>query len=79
MRTILTRLRRLEEARVPEEKERLMVDAILESRRRLGYVPEEPFPPGSFDGCHGIADVILHAGRLRRERERLERVAADND
>jgi hypothetical protein len=72
MRAILTRLRRLENARVPQERQQLAAAAILESRRRrLGanYEPPEALPPGSFDGCHTIADGILRAHKLRMERE----------
>ena len=82
MNALAKRLRRLEDARAPldreEEKWRAIVEAIEESRRRhegANYKPRKPFPPGSFDGCHTIADHILRARKLYMEREEAQREA----
>ena len=69
MKTIFNRLRRLENAAAPAERERAVVEAILEnSRRRLGadYKPIE-FPPDWFAGCRSTAERILRARKLRVE------------
>jgi hypothetical protein len=50
------------------ERESAVVEAILESRRRRGCEPIEPYPPGSFAGCYTVADRILRARQLSMER-----------
>jgi hypothetical protein len=74
MKTMLNRVRRLEEVAAPAERERAAVEAILEARRRrLGADCESmTFRPGSFAGCKTIADRILQTRRLRMEREKTE-------
>ena len=71
MRSILHRLRRLEDAAAPIEQDRAAAKAIMENRcRRLGsdFEPIE-YPPDWFAGCRGAADHILRAGQFLRERE----------
>ncbi len=68
MKAILNRLRRLENAHTPADRDRTLLEAILEARRRrLG--PESP--PGSFDGCRTMAERIVRARALLMERQRL--------
>jgi hypothetical protein len=67
MRTIVNRLRRLEKAAAPAEREQAAAEAIMEARRRrLGadYVDPPPFPPGSFAGCRTSADYIVRTREL---------------
>jgi hypothetical protein len=67
VKAIFGRLRRLENAAAPAEREREAVNAILEARKsRLGpdYRPST-LSPHSFDACETIADEILRA-RLSR-------------
>ena len=62
MRTVINRLRRLENAAAPAERERAAAEAILDARRRrLGadYVD-----PGSFAGCRTRADYIVRTREL---------------
>ena len=61
MKAIINRLRRLENAAAPVEREGLVVQAILEARRwRLGESYEATgLLTGSFAGCRTIADRIL--------------------
>ena len=73
MRAIVNRLRRLENASAPAERERAAVEAILEARRRrLGadYVPMT-FPPESYAGCRTVADRILRQRQLSMARTRM--------
>jgi hypothetical protein len=73
MKAITNRLRRLENAVAPAERERAAAEAIMEARRlRLGpsYEPVG-FPPESFAGCRTVADRILRARHLVMERQRL--------
>jgi hypothetical protein len=83
MKSIINRLRRLENAAAPAEWGRAAADEILEARRqRLGedYVEPAPFPPGSFDGCHTMADQIVRARVLSMERQSLiKRVGHEDD
>jgi hypothetical protein len=67
MKAIIRRLRRLENAAAPAERERAAVETILAARRRrLGASYEPPsFPPESFAGCRTVADRILRARQLR--------------
>ena len=71
MKAIVSRLRRLENAAAPAERERAAVEAILTARRRRIGADYEPrtFPPNSFAGCRTIADRILRSRKLRMERE----------
>jgi hypothetical protein len=71
MKAIFNRLRRLENAAAPAERERAAVESILAAmRRRLGASYEPPsFPPESFAGCRTVADRIRRANQLLRERE----------
>jgi hypothetical protein len=74
MRTIISRLRRLETAAIPAERERASVEAILEARRRrLGpdYVEPPQFPPERFAGCRMMADRIVRARISAKERQIL--------
>jgi hypothetical protein len=74
MKAIINRLRRLENAAAPAERERAAAAMILENvRRRLGsdYEPPE-FPPDWFAGCRGTADRILRAHQFIREQEDSE-------
>jgi hypothetical protein len=67
MKAIISRLRRLENAAAPAERERAAVEAIMAARRRrMGASYEPPsFPLESFAGCRTVADRILHARQLR--------------
>ncbi len=91
MRAIISRIRRLENAAAPAERERAAVEAILAARRRrLGadYVEPIPFPPESYAGCRTIANRMLRTRKLRIERQVVEaqhrgksqgsRIATDN-
>ncbi len=71
MRAIINRLRRLENATVPVERERAAVEAILAARRRRLGASYEPlsFPPESYAGCRTVADRILRTRKLRMERQ----------
>ena len=71
MRAIIRRLRRLEEAVAPEEQDNLIVQAILEARRRRLGADYEPttFPPESYAGCRTVADRILRSRWLRMEHQ----------
>ena len=71
MRAIMNRLRRLENATAPVERERAAVEAILAARRRRLGAEYEPlsFPPESFAGCRTVADRILRTRKLRMERQ----------
>jgi len=73
MRAIINRLRRLEYAAIPAERDRAAVAAILEARRRLGpdYIEPTPFPPDRFTGRRTMADRIVRARMLSRERAGL--------
>jgi hypothetical protein len=67
MRAIFNRLRRLEQAAVPDERAHAAAEAILEARRhRLGadYVEPIPFPPESYAGCRSMADRIIRTREL---------------
>ena len=87
MKAILNRLRPLENAAAPAERERTAVEAILAAmRRRLGASYEPPsFPPENFAGCRTVADRILRANQLlgsARQGKRTSgshRIGADND
>ena len=62
MREILRRLRRLEDAVAPLERERAAADAILASRRRRLEANGEPFeelPPESYSWCRTSEDYPL--------------------
>jgi len=73
MKAILNRLRRLENANAPADRELAAVEAILEARRRRLGPDYEPvaFPPGSFDGCRTMAERIVRARMLLMERRGL--------
>jgi len=68
MKTLFNRIRRLENASAPAEREQA-AEAILEARRRRLGADYEPvaFPPESYSGCRSIADRILRARQLLRE------------
>jgi hypothetical protein len=70
MKAIFHRLRRLENAAAPAERERTAVEAILEARRRRLGADDEPivYPPDWFIGCHGDADHINRAYEFLRKR-----------
>jgi hypothetical protein len=55
MRAIMSRLRRLENATAPVERERVDIPAIL---RSLGYDEAMTFSAKSLAGCHKVADRI---------------------
>jgi hypothetical protein len=66
MRAIISRIRRLENAAAPAQRERAAVEAILEARRRrlgAGYEPLS-FPPETYAGCRTSADRILRTRQL---------------
>ena len=71
MKAFINRLRKLENAAVPQARERAQVEAILEVRRRRLGADYEPLtlPPNSFAGCRTIADRILRSRKLRMELE----------
>ena len=73
MKAFINRLRKLEDAAVPQVREQAQVEAILEARRRrLGANYEAPsFPEGSFAGCRTVADRILRARQLSMARTRM--------
>jgi hypothetical protein len=74
MRTIINRIRRLENAVAPDERAQAMAEAIQAARRRrLGadYVEPISFPPESYAGCRTIADRILRTRQLLMERRRI--------
>jgi hypothetical protein len=74
MKAIHSRLRRLENAAAPAERERAAAEAIIENRRRrLGsaYEPIE-YPPDWFAGCSGAADHIRRARQFRLEQQANE-------
>ena len=91
MKAIINRLRRLENATAPAEREGAAVEAILAAgRRRLGasYEPLS-FPPESYAGCRTVADHILRTRKLRMEHPAAKqevsasplgaRIASDNE
>jgi hypothetical protein len=69
MKAILSRLRRLENAAAPYERERADVEAILENMRRLGYEESPTFPPERYEGCRTCADFMLREWALLEEYE----------
>jgi hypothetical protein len=71
MRGIFNRLRRLESATSPHERERAAADAIIEARRRRLGAAYEPMvlPEGWFACCRGTADHILRARQFLQERK----------
>jgi hypothetical protein len=71
MRALISRLRRLENATAPAERERAIVDAILAARRRRLGPKYEPtaFPPESYAGCRGVPGRILRTRQLLRARQ----------
>jgi hypothetical protein len=74
MKAIINRLRRLENAAAPAERERAAAAMILENmRRRLGsdYEPIK-YPPDWFEGCRGDADHILRAHQFSRGQQANE-------
>ncbi len=83
MKAIINRLHRLEKANAPADRDRALLGAILEARRRrLGrdYVEPTPLPPGSFDGCRTMAERIVRARALLMEREgRLKGVGREGN
>jgi len=70
VKNIIGRIRRLENATVLVDRERAIIEAILESRKqRLGPDhPLVPFPPESYAGCRTIADRINRTRSLLMER-----------
>jgi hypothetical protein len=66
MKAIFNRLRRLENAVAPAERERAAAEAILEARRRRLEADYEPitFPPDWFAGYRTLADRINRARQL---------------
>jgi hypothetical protein len=71
MKAIINRLRRLETATAPHERERAAAEAIIEARRRRLGADYEPmvFPEDWFAGCRGTADQILRARHFLQERK----------
>jgi hypothetical protein len=66
MRSIISRIRRLETAAVPAERERAALAMIEANRRRhmgADHKPLAPFPPGTFDGCRTGEERIIR-GRV---------------
>jgi hypothetical protein len=80
MRAIINRLRRLESAAAPVERERAAVEAILEARRRRLGADYKPItiPPEVFDGCRGLGERIIRARRLYMECESLIRPKSES-
>ena len=78
MRAIIHRLRRLETAAIPLERERRIVEAILESRRRRLEASGQPYDEEplhvDYTGCRTPADHITRsrAARLQRQLPRTE-------
>ena len=80
MRSMLNRIRRLEAARVPEERERAAVEAIrdtsLRQRERYGpdykdpYADLPPLPP-----ARNLAEAIIQMSKQIMEYQRAEREA----
>jgi hypothetical protein len=78
MKAIFNRLRRLENAVAPAERERAAAEAILEARRRRLEADYEPitFPPDWFAGYrhpgrpHQPRPAVIERARDRRRRER---------
>ena len=73
MKNIIGRIRRLENATVPVDRERAIVESILEARRQRMDADHEPFPsfpPESYAGCRSVADQILRARVLYQEHRR---------
>ena len=72
--SIISRLRRLEIATLPNPQTCAAAEAIRATRRkRLGADYQEiVYPPGSYDGCHTMAECIRRARHLRMEREKRE-------
>ena len=70
MKTILTRLRRLEKVTAPLERGREIVEAIRASRRRRmeadGERYEEPIQV-DLKGCYSIGERITRARRAKME------------
>jgi hypothetical protein len=82
MKAIVNRLRRLENAAAPAERERAAAEAILEARRqRLGadYVEPIPYPPDWFAGCRTQADTIIRARQFLMEHQSLTKRVGDED
>jgi len=69
MKAIVSRLRRLENAAAPYERERANVEAILENMRRLGYDEPPKFPAESYEGCRTCADFMLREWALLEQYE----------
>ena len=69
MKAIFDRLRRLENAAAPAEREHTAAEAILENRRRRLGANHEPLacPPDWFAGCRSTADRILRTRQLHME------------
>ena len=65
---MLTRLRRLEDAKIPFDRERERVEQILARRRELGHPDPEPVPLEIFIGCRTHADRINRVRRFRQDR-----------
>ena len=72
MRAIVNRLRRLEKAAIPLERERSIVEAILESSRRRLEASGQPYHEEplhvDYPGCRTVADHIMRARAARLER-----------
>jgi hypothetical protein len=70
MKAIINRVRRLENAAAPAERECKIAQAIRDARRRrLGadYVEPIPFPPEIYAGCRTMGERIIRARQFRME------------
>jgi len=67
MKANVSRLRQLENAAAPAQRERAAAAAILENMRRLGYNEPIRFPPESYEGCRTCADRMLRSYQLLME------------
>jgi|ERR1700733_2728662 hypothetical protein len=71
MKAIVHRLRRLENAAAPAERERAAAEAILEARRRRLGADYDPirFPAERYAGFRTIAGHIVRGRELRMEQQ----------
>jgi hypothetical protein len=69
MKEIISRLRRLEIAAAPAEKERAAIEQIEANRRRRMGADYKPigFPPGTFDGCRTSEERMIRGRMIRRK------------
>jgi hypothetical protein len=76
VKSIISRLRRLENVAAPALGEQAAVQAILEARRRrlgLDYVEPPPLPADMLHACRTTAERIIAARCWYREQNRVKR------